>query len=105
MDGRPQMLPGDRELAVRDVLAAAASAKPTHEVPSRVSVQDFPSLSRHMGGDEVLHVSFEADHLLVPFREGAGGHQDAADVFDDLAFRELVHGLVGEGSAAGAEIG
>lgn len=58
-----------------------------------------------MGGDKVLHVSFEADHLFVPLRQGAGGHQDAADVLDDLAFREFVQGLVRQGPAAGAEVG
>ncbi|GAA1928747.1 hypothetical protein [Streptantibioticus ferralitis] len=105
IDGRPQMLPRDLELVVSDVLAAAATAKPSQEVPSRVPVRDFPSLGRRMGGDEVLHMPFEADHLLVPFRQCAGSDEDAADVFDDLAFRELVQGLVGEGSAAGAEIG
>ncbi|GAA4230263.1 hypothetical protein FHR32_007055 [Streptosporangium album] len=105
IDGCPQMLPRDRELAVRDVLAAAASAKPSQEVPSRVPVQDFPSLGRRMGGDEVLHVPFEADHLLVPLGQDFGGDEDAADVFDDLAFREFVQGLAGKGMAAGAEIG
>lgn len=50
-------------------------------------------------------MEFEADHLLVPLGQDFGGDEDAADVLDDLAFRELVQGLVGEGTAAGAEIG
>ncbi|MEV0746620.1 hypothetical protein OG345_03115 [Streptomyces sp. NBC_01220] len=44
IDGCPQMLPCDRELAVGDLFAAAATAKPAQEAPRRVSVQDFPSL-------------------------------------------------------------
>jgi hypothetical protein len=55
-----------------------------------------------MGGDEVLHVPFETNHLLIPFRQCAGGGEDAADVLDDLAFGEFVQGLVSEGAAAGA---
>lgn len=94
IDGRPQVLSRNRELVVRDLLAAAATAKPAQEVPSRVPVQDFPSLSRRMGGDEVLRVSFEADHLLVPLGQGSGGDEDAADVLDDLTFGEFVQGLV-----------
>ncbi|MFE7045659.1 hypothetical protein ACFU9X_41535 [Streptomyces atratus] len=104
MNGGPQMLADYRELGVRDVLAAAASAKPSQEVPGRVPVQDFSSLGSRVGSDEIVHVPFEADHLLVPVGQGAGGHEDAADVLDDLAFRELVQGLVREGPTAGAEI-
>ncbi len=99
------MLPCDLKLGVRGLLAAAASAKPAQEVPGRVPVQDFPSLDGRMGGDEVLHVPLETDHLLVPLGQDCGGDQDAADVLDDLAFGQLVQGLVSEGSAAGAEIG
>ncbi|WP_159403856.1 hypothetical protein [Streptomyces sp. NRRL S-646] len=88
-DGRPQMLPRDRELVVGDLLAAAASANPAKEVPSCVPVQDFPSLGGRVRGDEVLHVPFETDHLLVPPGQDAGGDENTADVLDDLAFREL----------------
>ncbi|MGW2190510.1 hypothetical protein, partial [Streptomyces sp. NPDC001719] len=48
---------------------------------------------------------FQADHLLVPLGQRAGGHEHAADVLDDLARREFVHGLVCQGPTAGAEIG
>ncbi|MFE2597335.1 hypothetical protein ACFXCZ_12635 [Streptomyces sp. NPDC059396] len=102
---RPQMLAGDRELVVRDVLAAAASAEPAQEMPCCVPVQDFPSFGRRVGGDEVLHVPFETDHLLISLGQDSGGDEDAADVLDDLAFRELVQGLVSERLAAGAKIG
>lgn len=85
IDGCPQMSPCDRELVVGDLFSAAATAKSAQEVPRRVSVQDFPSLGGRVGGDEVFHVPFETDHLLVPFRQGSGGDEDAADVFDDLA--------------------
>ncbi|MFD7064511.1 hypothetical protein [Streptomyces sp. NPDC059906] len=105
MDGRPQMLAGDRELVVRDLLAAAALAEPAQEMPCCVPVQDFPALGRRVGGDEVLHVPFETDHLLVPLGQDFGGDEDAADVLDDLAFGELVQGLMGERPPAGAEIG
>ncbi|MFH8775955.1 MULTISPECIES: hypothetical protein [unclassified Streptomyces] len=101
VDCGPQMLAGDRELGVRDVLAAAASAKSSQEVPGRVPVQDFPSLGGRVGGDKVIHVSFEADHLLIPLRQGAGGHEHAA--LDDFAFQEFVQGLVRQGPTAGAE--
>jgi hypothetical protein len=99
------MLTDDGELGVRDVHAAAASAKPSQEVPGRVPVQDLPSLGGGVGGDEIVHVPFEADHLLVALRQGAGGHEHAADVLDDLSFRESVQGLVRQGPTAGAEIG
>lgn len=105
MNGRSEMLPCARELVVRDLLAAAASAKPAQDVPCCVSVQDSPSLGRRVGGDEVLHVPFETDHLLVPPGQDSGGDEDAADVLDDLAFRELVEGRMGERPAAGAKIG
>ena len=48
---------------------------------------------------------FEMDHLLVPPGQGFGGDKNAADVLHDLAFRELVQGLMGERPASGAEIG
>lgn len=48
---------------------------------------------------------FETDHLLVPFGQDSGGDENAADVLHDLAFRELIQGLVGERAAAGAKIG
>ncbi|WP_063886653.1 hypothetical protein [Streptomyces aureus] len=105
MNGRPQMLPCARELVVRDLLAAAASAKPTQEMPRRVPVQHFPALGRRMGGDGVLHVPFETDHLLVPPGQDSGGDENAADVLDGLAFGELVQGLMGERPRAGAKIG
>lgn len=105
VDGCPQMLPRDLELVVRGLLAAAASAKPAQEVPGCVPVQDFPSFGGRVGGDEVLHVPFETDHLLIAFRQGARGDEDAADVFDDLSFGEFVQGFVGKGAAVGAEVG
>ncbi|KUM97184.1 hypothetical protein AQI95_41970 [Streptomyces yokosukanensis] len=105
VDGRPQMLSRDLKLVVRALLAAAATAKPTQEVPSCVPAQDFPSLGRRVGGDEVLHMPFETDRLLVPLGQGSGGDEDAPDVFDDFAVGEFVQGFVGEGTAAGAEIG
>lgn len=49
IDRRPQMLSRDRELVVRDVLAAAATAKLAQEVPSRLPVRDLPSLGRRRG--------------------------------------------------------
>ncbi|MFE3327959.1 hypothetical protein [Streptomyces sp. NPDC059176] len=104
MDGCPQMLADDGELGVRDVVAAAASAKPSQEVPSRVPVQDFPSLGGGVGGDEIVHVPFQTDHLLVPLGQRAGGHEHAADVLDDFARREFVQGVVRQGPTAGAEI-
>jgi len=90
---------------VRDLLASAASAKPTQEMPRRVPVQDFPALGRRVGGDEVLHVPFETDHLLVPPGQDSGGDENAADVLDDLAFRKLVQCLMGERPAARTKIG
>lgn len=68
-------------------------------------MQDFASLGRRMGGDEVFDVSFETDHLLVPSGQGAAGDEDAADVLDDLAFGEFVQGFVSERAVAGAEVG
>lgn len=47
IDRCPQMLSRDRELVVRDVLAAAA--KLAQEVPSRLPVLDFPFLGRRRG--------------------------------------------------------
>ncbi|NEB21383.1 hypothetical protein [Streptomyces coelicoflavus] len=41
-DGCPQVLADEGELGVRDVVAAAASAEPSQEVPGRVPVQNFP---------------------------------------------------------------
>ncbi|MFE0063346.1 hypothetical protein [Streptomyces sp. NPDC059003] len=40
---------------------------------------------------------FEPDHLLIPLGQHFGGDEDTEDVLDDLAFREFVQGLVGEG--------
>ncbi|MFI6014503.1 hypothetical protein ACIBAG_37895 [Streptomyces sp. NPDC051243] len=40
---------------------------------------------------------FEADRLLVAFRQDFGDDEDAAEVFDDLAFGEFVQDFVGEG--------
>lgn len=41
-------------------------------------------------------MSFETDHLLVPPGQDSGGDENAADVLDDLAFRD-VQGFVREG--------
>ncbi|MGW1793565.1 hypothetical protein ACWCO0_25810 [Streptomyces tubercidicus] len=57
--------PGPGDLVV---VAAASAAKPANQVPGRVAVQDLPPLKGDVGDDEVLHVLFEADHLLVPGR-------------------------------------
>ncbi|MEU1296268.1 hypothetical protein ABZ439_28030 [Streptomyces sp. NPDC005840] len=94
VDGCPQVLADDGELGVRDVVAAAASAEPPQEVPGRVPVQDLPSLGGGVGGDKIVHRPFQADHLLVPLGQNAGGHKHASDVLDDLARREFVQGLV-----------
>ncbi|MGC9439904.1 hypothetical protein [Streptomyces sp. WG5] len=77
VDGCPQVLADDGELGVCDVVAAAASAKPPQEVPGRVPVQDFPSLGGGVGGDEIVHVPFQADHLLVALGQRAGGSRDS----------------------------
>ncbi|MEU9243590.1 hypothetical protein [Streptomyces sp. NPDC048385] len=110
IDAGPQVLTDDDALGVRDVLATAAtaataaSAKTAKEVPSRVLVQDLASFGGRVGGDEVFHLALEADHLLVPLRQGVGGHEDTADVLDDLALRQLVQSLVCQGPASGAEV-
>lgn len=104
-DGRPQMLPRDLELAVRGALASAVAAKPSQEVPGRVPEQDSPFLDGRVGGDEVLHMPFEEDRLLVAFRQDFGDDEDAAEVFDDLAFGEFVQDFVGEGAAASRRSG
>lgn len=96
------MLPRNCELIVRDLLAAAASAQ---KVPCRVPVQDLPALGRRVGVYEAFHVPFETGHLLVPPGQDFGGDENAADVLDDLAFREFVQGLMGERPSAGVEIG
>ncbi|MFF7929209.1 hypothetical protein ACFZDP_50695 [Streptomyces mirabilis] len=85
IDRRAQMSPRDHELVIRDLPAAAATAKPTQEVPRRVPMQDLPSPGGRVGGDEVFHMPFETNHLLAPFRQGANGDEDAADVLDALA--------------------
>ncbi len=105
IDSGPEMHTCDVELGVSDVVAAASAAKPADQVPGRVAVQDLSPLGGGVGGDEVLHVPFEADHLLVAGRKGAGCHEDGADVFDDFAVGEFVQGLVGQGTSAGGQVG
>lgn len=102
-DGRPEVLTYDDELFVGDVFTAAAVAKTSHQVPGRVSVQDLAAFGGRVGGDEIAHHAFESDHVLVPRGQGAGGHEDAADVLDDLAVRKVVQGLVCQWSAAGSQ--
>lgn len=66
-------------------------------VPDRVAVQD-PALGEigaclERRGDPLV----QGDQPLVARRQGAGGDQDAAEMCEDLARRQLVERVVGDG--------
>jgi hypothetical protein len=68
-------------------------------------VQDFALFGVLLGCEEAGEEAFEADHALVPLRQGTDAYEDLAEVGEGRAVGQPVEGLVSQGSSAGREVG
>jgi hypothetical protein len=62
-------------------------------VPDRVPVQNFALFGVRLGCEEAGEEAFEADHVLVPLRQGTDADEDLAEVSEGWAVEQLVEGL------------
>lgn len=104
-DGRMGALTCGHELLRGDGAAVVASAKPSDQVPDRVSVENFALFRVRLGCEEAGEEAFEADHALVPLGQGTDADEDLAEAGEGRAVGQFVEGLVGQGSPAGREVG
>ena len=79
--------------------------QPAHDVPDGVAVQQLLLAGVGAAGDDAGDPAFQPGHLLIAWRQGPGGDQDAAQVLDRLAGGQLVEGAVGERSSRPARAG
>ena len=70
--------------AVRGMPAVVTAAKPAHQVPDGVTMQDWLLA---VAGDGDRDPAFETGQVLIARRQRTGGDQDRAQVLDRLAHR------------------
>ncbi|MGP4029671.1 hypothetical protein [Actinomadura sp. 3N407] len=74
-------------------------------MPDQVAVQDPAAERVLLCGEEVGEGAFEADEFLIPIGERSEGDQREPQVLGVLPVGKLVERLVGEGHAAGGQVG
>jgi len=77
-DRRPHVLLNDDGLPVGGIRTAQAGPQSPQEMPHRVGVEQLLFAGVVAIGDDAAGPTLDPGHLLVAWREGPGGDQDAA---------------------------